>query len=117
MSISIKTPQEVEKMRIEFEKRAQYMVERLNKIKGVKCTQPTGAFYCFPDVSAHFGKTKGGVELKGSMDFAKALLEQANVAVVPGLPFGCDKNIRLSFATSMANITEGINRIENWLKS
>jgi aspartate aminotransferase len=108
---------EVEKMRIEFEKRAQYMVERLNKIKGVKCTQPTGAFYCFPDVSAHFGKTKGGIEMKGSMDFAKALLEQANVAVVPGMPFGCDKNVRLSFATSMQNITEGINRIENWLKS
>jgi aspartate aminotransferase len=107
---------EVEKMRIEFEKRAQFMVERLNSIKGVKCTQPTGAFYCFPDVSAHFGKTKGGIEIKGSMDFAKALLEQANVAVVPGLPFGCDKNIRLSFATSMANITEGINRLENWLK-
>jgi len=106
---------EVEKMRIEFEKRAQYMVGRLNAIKGVKCTQPTGAFYCFPDVSAHFGKTKGGIEIKGSMDFAKALLEQANVAVVPGLPFGCDKNIRLSFATSMANITEGLNRLEKWL--
>jgi aspartate aminotransferase len=108
---------EVDKMRSEFEKRAQYMVQRLNAIKGVKCTQPTGAFYCFPDVSAHFGKTKGGIEIKGSMDFAKALLEQANVAVVPGLPFGCDKNIRLSFATSMANITEGLNRLENWLSS
>ena len=108
---------EVEKMRVEFEKRAQYMAERLNTIKGVKCTQPTGAFYCFPDISAHFGKTKGGIELKSSMDFAKALLEQANVAVVPGLPFGCDKNIRLSFATSMQNITEGLNRLENWLTS
>jgi aspartate aminotransferase len=108
---------EVEKMRLEFEKRAQYMVQRLNAIKGVKCTQPTGAFYCFPDVSAHFGKTKGGIEIKGSMDFAKALLEQANVAVVPGLPFGCDKNIRLSFATSMANITEGLNRLETWISS
>ncbi len=107
---------EVEKMRIEFEKRAKYMADRLNAIKGVKCTQPTGAFYCFPDVSAHFGKTKGGIEIKGSMDFAKALLEQANVAVVPGLPFGCDKNIRLSFATSMQNITEGLNRLESWLK-
>jgi aspartate aminotransferase len=106
---------EVEKMRQAFEKRAQYMVERLNSIKGVKCTQPTGAFYCFPDVSSHFGKTKGNIEIKGSMDFAKALLEQANVAVVPGLPFGCDKNIRLSFATSIENITEGINRIEKWL--
>ena len=106
---------EVEKMRLEFEKRAQYMVERLNAIKGVKCTQPTGAFYCFPDVSAHFGKTKGDIEIKGSMDFAKALLEQAKVAVVPGLPFGCDKNVRLSFATSMENITEGLDRLENWL--
>jgi aspartate aminotransferase len=106
---------EVEKMRLEFEKRARYMVERLNAIKGVKCTQPTGAFYCFPDVSAHYGKTKGGIELKGSMDFAKALLEQANVAVVPGLPFGCDKNVRLSFATSMQNITEGLNRLERWI--
>jgi aspartate aminotransferase len=108
---------EVEKMRIEFEKRAKYMADRLNSIKGVKCNPATGAFYCFPDVSAHFGKTKGGIELKGSMDFAKALLEQANVAVVPGLPFGCDKNIRLSFATSMQNITEGLNRLENWLKT
>jgi len=106
---------EVEKMRLEFEKRAKYMVERLNAIKGVKCTQPTGAFYCFPDVSAHYGKTKGGIELKGSMDFAKALLEQANVAVVPGLPFGCDKNVRLSFATSLQNITEGLNRLERWI--
>jgi len=107
---------EVEKMRLEFEKRAKFMAERLNSIKGVKCTPATGAFYCFPDISAHFGKTKGGIELKGSMDFAKALLDQANVAVVPGLPFGCDKNIRLSFATSMQNITEGLNRLENWLK-
>ena len=48
------------------------MVDRLNAIKGVKCTQPTGAFYCFPDVSAYFGKTKGGIELKGSLDFARA---------------------------------------------
>jgi aspartate aminotransferase len=64
---------EVEKMRVEFEKRAQYMVERLNSIKGIKCTQPTGAFYCFPDVSAHFGKTKGGIEI-GSMDFAELSL-------------------------------------------
>ena len=106
---------EVEKMRLEFEKRANYMVERLNSIKGIKCTQPTGAFYCFPDVSAHYGRTIGRVRIAGSMDFTKALLEQANVAAVPGLPFGCDKNIRLSFATSMQNIAEGLNRLEKWL--
>jgi aspartate aminotransferase len=106
---------EVEKMRLEFEKRAKYMAERLNNIKGVKCPQPTGAFYCFPDVSAHFGRTIGKVKIAGSMDFTGALLEQADVAVVPGLPFGCDKNIRLSFATSMQNISEGLNRLEKWL--
>jgi aspartate aminotransferase len=108
---------EVEKMRQAFEQRATYMAQRLNSIRGVKCTQPTGAFYCFPDVSKHYKRTIGGAELKGSMDFAKALLEQANVAVVPGLPFGCDKNIRLSFALSLDNIREGLNRLESWLAS
>ncbi|MEN6386653.1 MAG: pyridoxal phosphate-dependent aminotransferase [Phycisphaerales bacterium] len=107
---------EVEKMRIEFEKRAKYMSQRLNAIKGVKCPQPTGAFYCFPDVSEHFGRTIGGVKINNSMDFASALLEQASVALVPGGAFGCDNNIRLSFATSMEQITKGIDRLEKWLK-
>jgi aspartate aminotransferase len=106
---------EVEKMRLEFEKRAKYMVERLNSIKGIKCTQPTGAFYCFPDVSAHYGRTIGEVKIAGSMDFAEALLEQACVTVVPGLPFGCDKNIRLSFACSIELIIKGLDRLERWL--
>lgn len=108
---------EGEKMRLEFEKRAKYMADRLNAIKGVKCPQPTGAFYCFPDVSAHFGRTIGGAKIQNSMDFAAALLEQASVALVPGGPFGCDKNVRLSFATSMEQITKGLDRIEKWLKS
>ncbi|MFA6186745.1 MAG: pyridoxal phosphate-dependent aminotransferase [Phycisphaerae bacterium] len=106
---------EVEKMRIEFEKRAKFMAERLNSIKGVICPKPTGAFYCFPDVSAHFGRTIGGAKINNSMDFAAALLEQANVALVPGGPFGCDKNVRFSFATSMELITKGIDRFEKWL--
>ena len=76
----------IEKMRVEFEKRARYMTDRLRAMKGVECTEPTGAFYCFPDVSAHYGRTMGGLKITGSMDFAKALLEQANVGVVPGLP-------------------------------
>jgi aspartate aminotransferase len=105
----------IEKMRIEFEKRARYMTDRLRAMKGVECTEPTGAFYCFPDVSAHYGRTFGGMKITGSMDFAKALLEQANVGVVPGLPFGCDKNVRLSFATSMPQITKGLDRMEKWL--
>ncbi|MHC4552749.1 MAG: pyridoxal phosphate-dependent aminotransferase [Planctomycetota bacterium] len=107
----------VEKMRVEFEKRGNVMADRLNAIEGFKCHQPEGAFYCFPDVSAHYGRVIGGAEINGSMDFAKALLEQAQVAVVPGDPFGCPKNVRLSFATSMEQIEKGIDRIQEWLKA
>jgi len=105
----------VEKMRIEFEKRGKYMAERLNSIEGVQCSEPTGAFYCFPDVSSHYGRIINGAKINGSMDFAKELLEQSNVALVPGLPFGCDGNVRLSFACSLEQITEGLDRIEKWL--
>lgn len=105
----------IETMRVEFEKRGTYMAERLNAIKGVRCAEPAGAFYCFPDVSAHFGRTIGGAKITNSMEFATALLEQSNVAVVPGLPFGCDDNVRLSFACSMENITKGLDRLEQWL--
>jgi aspartate aminotransferase len=107
----------VEQMREQFEKRAMYMCERLNAIEGVTCDQPTGAFYCFPDVSSYYGKSIGGNIINDSMDFAKNLLEQANVALVPGGPFGCDNNVRLSFACSMDNIKEGIDRLEKWLSS
>lgn len=106
----------IEKMRVEFEKRGKYMADRLNGIDGITCTQSTGAFYCFPDVSGNFGRTIGGIKIGGSMDFAKALLEQANVAVVPGMPFGCDANVRLSFASSLEQITAGLDRLEEWLK-
>ncbi len=106
----------IEKMRVELEKRAKYMAERLRAMKGVECAEPTGAFYCFPDVSSHYGRTFSDVKVTGSMDFAKALLEQANVGVVPGQPFGCDKNVRLSFACSMQQITKGLDRMEKWLQ-
>ncbi|MCH8218171.1 MAG: pyridoxal phosphate-dependent aminotransferase [Planctomycetes bacterium] len=105
----------IEIMRAEFEKRAKIMADRLNSIDGVRCAQPTGAFYCFPDVSAHFGRTIGDAQIKGSMDFAQALLEQRNVAVVPGVAFGCDNNVRLSFACSLEQITKGLDRLEAWL--
>jgi aspartate aminotransferase len=97
----------IERMRAEFERRAKYMAQRLNSIEGIN--------YCFPDVSSHYSRTINGVKINGSMDFAKALLEQANVALVPGLPFGCDNNVRLSFACSLEQITKGLDRIEEWL--
>ncbi|MFZ0033916.1 MAG: pyridoxal phosphate-dependent aminotransferase [Sedimentisphaerales bacterium] len=107
--------QTIEKMRAEFEHRGKYMAQRLNAIEGIECPEPTGAFYCFPDVSSHYGRTIKDVKISGSMDFAKALLEQANVALVPGLPFGCDENVRLSFACSIEQITKGLDRLEKWL--
>ena len=106
----------VKKMVVEFEKRGGHMAKRLNAIEGFECEVPTGAFYCFPDVTAHYGRNIGGAQIKNSTDFAKALLEDAKVAVVPGDPFGCPKNVRLSFACSVEQIDKGIDRIVEWLK-
>lgn len=108
--------QAIETMRIEFETRAAVMADRLNMIDGIECAPATGAFYCFPDVSAHYGRSIKGAEISNSLDFAKALLEQANVAVVPGAAFGCDNNVRLSFACSLEQINKGLDRLEQWLK-
>ena len=105
----------IEEMRLEFEKRGVHIAQRLNAIEGVECIQPTGAFYVFPDVSAHYGRTLEGVEITGSMDLAKVALESARVAVVPGAPFGEDKCIRLSFATSMEQIDKGVDRLAELL--
>jgi aspartate aminotransferase len=108
---------EVEAMRVQFEKRGRHMHQRLNAIDGVKCVKPDGAFYCFPDVSAHYGRTLGGVAVNGSMDFARAALESVNVALVPGDAFGEDRCVRLSFATSMEQIDKGLDRLEKLLNS
>jgi aspartate aminotransferase len=72
----------------QLEKRAKVMADRLNSIEGIQCATPTGAFYCFPDVSAHFGRSINGAWISNSMESALALLEQANVAMVPGVAFG-----------------------------
>lgn len=103
-------------MRAEFEKRGLHMADRLNAIDGVTCVRPTGAFYCFPDVSSHYGRSIGGAEVTDSLSFAAAALDHANVAVVPGVAFGEDKCVRLTFATGMAQIDKGIDRIEKLLE-
>jgi aspartate aminotransferase len=95
----------IDKMRNEFEKRRDYIVERINKIKGLSCLKPEGAFYVFCRIH------KKGL---GSMELTEKLLDEAKVAVVPGKVFGSDRHIRLSFATSMENIKKGIDRIEEW---
>ena len=106
----------VEQMRQEFEKRAHHMHKRLASLPKVTCVKPVGAFYCFPNVSAYFGKKAGNVEITDGVSFAAALLEQSHVAVVPGNDSGFDTHVRLSFATSMELIDKGIDRIEGFLK-
>jgi aspartate aminotransferase len=103
-------------MRQAFAKRGQHMHKRLNELPGVECIQPDGAFYCFPDVSANFGRTLAGVEVTDSMSFAKAALEGVQVALVPGSAFGQDRCVRLSFATSDEQIDKGIDRLADLLK-
>ncbi len=98
-------------MRQEFIKRRDYIVDALNSIKGVKCIKPEGAFYAFPNIS-HF--IKGNI--KNDIDLTEYLLEEAKVAVVPGSAFGKEGYIRLSYATSMENIKEGVKRIKEALE-
>jgi aspartate aminotransferase len=105
----------VEAMRREFEKRGRHLAERLHALDGVECVPPTGAFYCFPDVSAHYGRSLGGVEVTDSTSFAQAALEAVGVALVPGKPFGEDRCVRLSFATSLEQIDKGLDRLEKLL--
>jgi aspartate aminotransferase len=99
-------------MNAEFDKRRKYMVERLNKMRGLSCLMPVGAFYAFPRVSALFGKSLNGKVIKNSADLAALLLDEAKVALVSGDAFGADAYIRLSYATSMESIQKGLDRIE-----
>ena len=101
----------------EFDKRRKYIVERLNKIKGISCLLPQGAFYAFPKVSDLYTKKISGQSVTNSFDLVNLLLEKAHVAFVPGAPFGSDEYIRISYATSMKNIEKGIDRFEKFLGS
>jgi len=111
-----KGAESVEQMRRQFEKRGRHMWERLSKLPKITCVRPNGAFYCFPNVSAYFGKAAGGSNITDAITFAAALLEQNHVAVVPGTDSGFDTHVRLSFATSLEQIDKGIDRIEQFLK-
>jgi aspartate aminotransferase len=106
----------VEAMRVQFEKRGEHMWTRLSALPKVICVRPQGAFYCFPNVGAYFGKSAGTAKLTDAVSFSAALLEQSHVAVVPGNDSGFDTHVRLSFATSMEQIDKGIDRIAEFLK-
>jgi aspartate aminotransferase len=106
----------VNEMVVEFKKRRDFICKELNNINGISCLIPDGAFYVFPDISYYFGKEYKNGKIENSVDFADFLLNEAKVAVVPGIEFGSDKNIRISYATSMHDIKEGIKRIKEKLE-
>ena len=92
----------------EFNKRRSYAADRLNNMAGVSCVNSRGAFYLFPNIA--------GTGLK-SAEFCERLLEQAKVAAVPGIAFGADNNFRISYATSMENIQNGMDRLDAFCKT
>jgi len=91
-----------------FAERQAYIYKRMTAIPGVTCVKPMGAFYVLPNIS-RFGM--------GSVEFAERLLEKEGVAVVPGLPFGSDRHVRLSYACGMDQIREGMDRFERFVRS
>jgi aspartate aminotransferase len=99
---------EIEKMRAIFRRRRDLIVGALNDIEGVSCTTPEGAFYVFPDFSTYSGD---GKRFADDLELAGYLLDEAKVAVVPGVAFGAPGHMRLSYATSDDAIEEGISRI------
>jgi len=103
---------EVAKMVGEFERRRREIVSGLNRIPGIRCGMPQGAFYAFPDVSGLFGRRWQGRTLQGSAGVTSFLLDVARVAVVPGADFGSDRHLRLSYACGLDTIRQGLARIE-----
>lgn len=106
----------VEMMRLEFDKRRKYIVERLNNMEGIKCNMPKGAFYVMPNITSFYGKGNGDVVINDSVDMANYLLEESKIAVVPGVAFEAPDNLRISYSNSIENIEEGMNRMEEALK-
>jgi aspartate aminotransferase len=108
----------LEEMRLQFDRRRRFVVDRLTAMPGVRVDAvPEGAFYVFPRVSDLYGERGGTPSIEGSMDFAQRLLEEARVAVVPGLPFGSDNHIRLSYSDSLDRLSEGMDRLEAFARS
>ncbi len=110
-------PQDIiESRRLEFEKRKDYILKRIETIQGVTCDNPDGTFYIFADFSAYYDKKYNGLNIDNSVKMAGFLLEEGNVALVPGIAFGNDSCLRLTFASSIETIKEGLDRIASTLQ-
>jgi len=102
----------VGEMVMEFNRRRNYILDRLQAVSRVTCRRPGGAFYVFPNISASFGKRYQGKLIENSADLAQVLLLSGRIAVVPGSAFGAENYLRISYANSWENIKEGLNRFE-----
>ena len=102
-------------MKNAFEERRNFMMKKLEGIDEVSFIKPQGAFYIMVDITYFIGKSINGVKINNSIEFAKILLEEEKVAVIPGAAFGLENFIRLSYATSMEVIEEGLDRIKSFL--
>ena len=107
---------EIIKMINEFEKRRNYMINRIESIDNLSIVKPKGAFYIMINIENYLGKEINGKILNDSMEFCASLLENEKLAVIPGKAFGLNNYIRVSYATSMEAIKEGLNRIESFIK-
>ena len=110
------TEADIRQMVDEFQKRRDILLSSLLKIPSIECYKPVGSFYTFPDFSAYYGRSFKGKKIEGSIELASFLLEEGKVALVPGIAFGADKNLRLSFAASVNTIKQGVERISKALK-
>jgi aspartate/methionine/tyrosine aminotransferase len=105
----------VDEMKVAFDRRRKLIVAMLNEIDGVECPTPEGAFYVYPSVKALIGKTLRGKTIGSSAELANIILDEAEVAVVPGEAFGTPGYLRLSYALGDADITEGVTRMQKLL--
>ena len=109
---ALRGPQEsVQVMLAEYRRRRDFVVRRLNEIPGVKCAEPKGAFYAYPNIGVALGK-KG---IQNTLQFSERLLAEAHVAVVPGEAFGTDRHVRISYATSLHELTRGLDRLHEFI--
>ncbi len=106
---------EIEDMVKKFKIRRDYIYDALNKIEGIKCPLPKGAFYVFYNVSSYYGKHMNGYDIKDSSSFCNYLLTEQNVGLVPGIAFGNDNCVRMSYACSLEELRDGVERITNAL--
>lgn len=115
---AITGPQEsVAEMKAAFTQRRQYVLERIERLPGVTCAAPGGAFYAFMNIASTFGKTLGGKKITDSTSFCMAALSAANVALVMGSAFGAEGYARMSFATDLKTLEKGFDALERFLSS